>query len=156
GRNTGWETAVDMGRKPDRPLGGIAPARRLGLLRYEAGAHGLVVVTVEESDTSQTPCFDNDPLSRSTEEDLHQAADAAPAAASMSGKRSTENRNWFVRRKDAVKENEISKYHADVNGAFNIIRKVFDDFCYHAGLSLKFTVRWISPRRGAVTPLSCL
>jgi hypothetical protein len=69
-----------------------------------------------------------------------------------SGKRSASNRNWFIRHNAAG--GKLSRVHADVNGAFNIIRKVFIGFRYHAGLSLKFNVRRISPYLGAVAPRS--
>lgn len=152
GRNKGWKNEANMGRKNNRSFHGIAYARLINLIRYKAEAYGMAVVTVEESYTSKTSFIDGDELRNYADKDQ---PDVAPAAR-MSGYRSTENRNWFVRRRDAVKPGEITKVHADVNGAFNIIRKVFKDFCYHAGLSLKFTVRWISPRRGAVLPVACL
>jgi len=153
GRNKGWKSEMNIGRENNRSFHGLAHSRLIDLIRYKAEAHGIAVVTVEESYTSKTSFYDGDVLRSFS--DKQDPTDAA-SEARMSGYRSTENRRWFVRRRDAVKPGEITKIHADVNGAFNIIRKVFTGFCYHVGLSLKFTVRWISPRRGAVVPMACL
>jgi len=38
--------------------------------------------------------------------------------------------------------------HADVTAAFNMLRKVFRGFGYHAGLTLKYTTLRLSPRLG--------
>lgn len=157
GLNKGWKSGSDIGRKNNRSFHGIAHSRLIELIHYKADAYGIVVLTTEESYTSKTSFVDGDELRSFAEnKETEQLADAASKSSGMSGYRSTKNRNWFVRRTDVVKQGEAGKIHADVNGAFNIIRKVFKDFCYHAGLSLKFTVRWISPRRGAVVPLACL
>ena len=66
------------------------------------------------------------------------------------GTRSSTDRNWF-RHKN--RHDRWAWVHADVNGAFNIIRKVFHAFAYHSGLTLKFTLFRLSPRLG-VTPLA--
>src|SRR5690606_10223171 len=54
GRNKGWKSEVNMGRKQNRSFCGIAHARLIELIRYKAEAYGMVVVTVEESYTSKT------------------------------------------------------------------------------------------------------
>ncbi len=158
GRNKGMKAGNDWGAARNRASHLFAHARLLALLRYKAERHGIAVVTVEESYTSKTSFVDNEEL-RTWKEQKHGNAvedgasgDASPAVA-YSGHRSASNRNWFIRHNAG--SGRLSRVHADVNGAFNIIRKVFASFCYHTGLSLKFNVRRISPRLGAVAPLSC-
>ena len=65
------------------------------------------------------------------------------------GARSSDDRNWFFHRN---RDDRWRWVHADVNGAFNIVRKVFQNFSYHIGLTLKFNLMRLSPRLG-VTPL---
>ena len=69
------------------------------------------------------------------------------------GTRSSTDRNWF-RHKN--RHDRWAWVHADVNGAFNIIRKVFHAFAYHSGLTLKFTLFRLSPRLNAIKIKFCL
>jgi putative transposase len=159
GRNKGMKAGNAWGAKRNREAHVFAHARFLALLRYKAEKHGIAVVTVEESYTSKSSFVDNDVLKTYSEEKQTKTVEdgASPEAeprdtVAYSGKRSASNRNWFYRHNAAG--GKLSRVHADVNGAFNIIRKVFTSFRYHAGLSLKFNVRRISPYLGAVGPRS--
>ena len=162
GKNKGWKSDIDSGKAENRRFHAIAHARLISLIRYKAEAYGIGVVTTEESYTSRSSFIDGDELPvHSTEKakkersSTQTEADIAVRQHSFSGKRSAKNRTWFVRH-NVVADDRFAKVHADVNGAFNIIRKVFTNFRHHAGLTYKFTVRWISPRRGAVVPIGCL
>ncbi|MCV9963674.1 IS200/IS605 family accessory protein TnpB-related protein [Pararhizobium sp. BT-229] len=148
GRNKGMKSEKDWGTKRNRESRFFAHARFLALLRYKAEGHGIAVVTVEESYTSKASFVDHDEL-RVYGDTKHGNAvedgasgDQSPAVA-YSGKRSASNRNWFIRHNAG--SGRLSRVHADVNGAFNIIRKALSNFRHHAGLSLKFNVRRISP-----------
>jgi putative transposase len=159
GRNKRMKAGKNWGAERNRKSHAFAHARLLSLLRYKAEKRGIAVVTVEESYTSKSSFVDNDVLKTYSEEKQKKTLEdgASPEAEPLdtvvySGNRSTSNRNWFYRHKAVG--GKLSRVHADVNGAFNIIRKVFSSFRYHAGLSLKFNVRRISPRLGAVVPLS--
>jgi putative transposase len=158
GRNKGMKSGKDWSAKANRKSHIFAHARLLALVRYKAERHGIAVVTTEESYTSKSSFVDNDVLrtygkkKQGNAVEDGAAEDLSPAVA-YSGKRSTSNRNWFYRHNAGG--GRLSRVHADVNGAFNIIRKVFSNFRHHDGLSLKFNVRRISPRLGAVAPLSC-
>lgn len=159
GQNKGLKSDGGRGRRANRQSHSIAHHRLLALLRYKAERHGIAVVTTEESYTSKTSFVDNDELrmfgdktkgrKNTTTETVDDTAsqDTDAPAVVHSGHRSTRNRNWFIRHNAAGR---LAKVHADVNGAFNIIRKVFKGFCHHAGLSLKFNLRRVSPRLGAV------
>nr|WP_250808313.1 IS200/IS605 family accessory protein TnpB-related protein [Neorhizobium tomejilense] len=161
GRNKRMKAEKDWGAESNRKSHIFAHARLLALLRYKAERHGIAVVTTEESYTSKTSFVDHDELrvfaekkkqGTQTEDSAGEEQASVPAVA-YSGRRSASNRNWFIRQNAG--SGRLTRVHADVNGAFNIIRKVFSRFRYHAGLSLKFDVRRISPRLGAVAPLSC-
>lgn len=170
GRNKRMKSQKDWGAAANRKSHVFAHARLLSLLRYKAEKHGIAVVTTEESYTSKTSFVDNEVLkvwkkgeteaeafenvetTEATEDDSAGLAQKAPATVVYSGRRSTSNRNWFNRRNAGG--GRLSRVHADVNGAFNIVRKVFSTFSYHEGISCKFTVRRISPSRGAVGLLS--
>jgi len=61
------------------------------------------------------------------------------------GKRLKHERHTFV---NTHQTGRWARVHADVNAAFNRLRKVFRAFGYHAGLTLKYTVLRLSPRLG--------
>ncbi|TLX16103.1 IS200/IS605 family accessory protein TnpB-related protein [Rhizobium sp. MHM7A] len=164
GKNKGWKSDIDSGNEQNRKFHAIAHARLISLIRYKAEAYGIAVITTEESYTSQSSFIDGDELpvhatvkseTKKEKSTTQTEADFPVPQHNFSGKRSAKNRTWFVRH-NVVAEKRFSRIHADVNGAFNIIRKVFTNFCHHAGLTYKFTVRWISPRRGTVVPIACL
>jgi len=47
-----------------------------------------------------------------------------------------------------MNEYGLKKVHADINGEFNIIRKIFKNFHYHVGLKLDFVIFRLVPRYG--------
>jgi putative transposase len=146
GRNKGWKQEVNMGTEQNRLFCQIAHARLIELIRYKAEARGIGVVTTEESYTSKTSFVNGDQLECYTDKER----DAAPATKPvLTGRRSSVDRNWYYHRN---RDDRWKWVHADVNGAFNIIRKVFRRFAYHDGLTLKFNLLRVSPRLG-VTPL---
>jgi hypothetical protein len=72
----------------------------------------------------------------------------APTPAVALGKRLRHERNTFV---NLHQTGRWARVHADVNAAFNMLRKVLKGFAFYAGLTLKYTVLRLSPRRG-LTP----
>ena len=85
------------------------------------------------------------------------AAGAAGVFVDRHGKRDKKNQDRFVRhtpwasRKPGQSDKPVhgpAVIHADVNGAFNILRKVCPDFKWHPGLSVSHTVWWMSWRDG--------
>ena len=64
------------------------------------------------------------------------------------GKRLKHERHTFV---NLHQTGRWTRVHADVNAAFNMLRKVFKDFAFHAGLTLKYTVLRLSPCLGLVS-----
>lgn len=144
GQNKGWKQEIDMGKTQNRRFCQIAHAKLIRFIRYKAQQVGIAVVTVEESYTSQTSFVNNDVLEVFDETKRFDKSMPRPA---KSGKRSPSDRNWFAHTTPVNRWNVV---HADVNGAFNIIRKVFINFTYHVKLTLKFTLFRLSPRLGVV------
>lgn len=164
GQNKGWKDGVNMGRAQNRRFGRAPLTRLIDMIRYKAEAMGVVVVTTEESYTSKTSFVSNEPL-RAVEatkpkkekqpENVIVEADTqpqtakadtpeAPAIAPM-GRRLKDERNTFV---NTLKTGRLACVHADVNAAFNMMRKVFKGFAYHGGLSLNYRLSRVSPRLG--------
>ncbi len=69
----------------------------------------------------------------------------------VTGHRS-DDRKWFVS-KD--RNNGWRKIHADLNGAYNIVRKVFTGFGFERRLSSRYDKYWLSPRQGVVLVPAC-
>ncbi len=155
GQNKGWKQEVNMGTEQNRLFCQIAHATLIKFIRYKAETHGIAVVLTEESYTSKTSFVNGDALESFADKiALESSADKAQGAATkakpvLTGRRSSVDRNWFHHRN---RDDRWRWVHADVNGAFNIIRKVFHNFTCHIGLTLKFTLLRLSPRTG-VSPL---
>ncbi|MFS8981208.1 transposase [Cupriavidus necator] len=168
GQNKGWKDGVNMGREQNRRFGRAPLTRLITRIRYKAEAAGLVVVTTEESYTSKTSFVSNEPLKTRTpeasknKEEPKQAvespqqpqpaqADTTEAPAKPMGWRLKDERHTFVNPRETGR---LARVHADVNGAFNIVRKVFKRFAYHRGLSLNYRLSRVSPRLGLTAILA--
>jgi putative transposase len=111
GKNPFWKTSVELGKKHNQEFVQLPHAKFLALLTYKAEAQGMHVMVTEESYTSKASFLDLDPLptydpTRDAEqEDKHR----------FSGHR---DGRWY-RVKGRI------PIHSDVNGSYNIARKVF-------------------------------
>jgi putative transposase len=109
GRNPLWKQEANMGKRGTQNFVSVPHARFIAMLSYKAELVGIQVFVTEESYTS-TACFlDGDPLPN---------YDATQPAPCFSGKRVKRGR---YRAADGRHSN------ADVNGGYNIIRKVAPD-----------------------------
>jgi putative transposase len=146
GRNKGWKDEVNMGREQNRRFCMIAHATLIRLIRYKAEALGIAVAETEESYTSKCSFVNGDVLESFAKKKATQD-DASIVRPVKTGRRLSKDRNWFFHRN---RHDRWRWVHADMNGAFNIIRKIFKSFCYNDGLTLKFTLMRLSPRAGVV------
>ncbi len=123
GKNKLWKQELNLGSKTNRKGYNLPHARLIEVLRYKALLKGIVVLEIEESYTSKTSFITN--------EELPQYAPDTDGKinSQLKGKRSGH-----------VFKIGNKKYHADINGAFNIIRKVFKKFAYHP---LKISLSYI-------------
>jgi len=108
GKNPLWKQETGMGRKNNQNFVSIPHARFIEMLAYKAALVGIQVVVREESYTSKASFLDLDPIPTYTPNDEEEHL--------FSGKR-IGRRNRLYRTKDG------RIICADVNGAYNILRK---------------------------------
>jgi putative transposase len=112
GKNPLWKQETGMGRRNNQNFVAIPHARFIEMLSYKAALVGIHVEVQEESYTSKASFLDLDPIPTYTPHDDTQYT--------FSGKRMGP-RNRLYRTKDG------RKICADVNGAYNILRKRMPD-----------------------------
>lgn len=105
GHNDGWKQASAIGRRNNQSFCHIPHQMLIGMIQYKAAEQGITVTLTEEAYTSKASFLDQDPLPRYDEEGIWL----------FSGKRI--HRGLYTSTKGLI--------HADVNGAANILRKVF-------------------------------
>ena len=108
GKNPLWKQECEMGRRNNQNFVSIPHARFIDMLTYKAALVGITVEVTEESYTSKASFLDLDPLPTYKPNDEEEHV--------FSGKR-IGRRNRLYRTKDG------HKICADVNGAYNILRK---------------------------------
>ncbi|HEX6482469.1 MAG TPA: transposase [Ktedonobacteraceae bacterium] len=108
GKNPLWKQECEMGRKNNQNFVSIPHARFIEMLTYKAELVGIQVEVREESYTSKASFLDLDPIPTYKPNDGE--------AHTFSGKR-VGRRNRLYRTKDG------RTICADVNGAYNILRK---------------------------------
>src|SRR5262249_28778868 len=108
GKNPMWKQEANMGRRTNQNFVSVPHARFIAMLTYKAALVGIQVHITEESYTSKGSFLDADPLP------VYGAANT-PA---FSGRRV---KHGLYRAADGRHIN------ADVNGSYNIIRKVLPD-----------------------------
>lgn len=111
GKNVGWKQAVNLGKRTNQNFVQIPHARLIEMLTYKAELVGIKVMLVEESYTSKCSFLDNEPIGKHEE---------------YMGKRVT--RGLFV-------SGDGRKINADVNGAYNILRKAIPDAFVSEGIT---------------------
>jgi putative transposase len=108
GKNPLWKQESSMGKRNNQNFVSIPHARFIDMITYKATLVGIGVEVTEESYTSQASFLDLDPIPNYTPNDEEEHV--------FSGKR-IGRRNRLYRTKDG------RKICADVNGAYNILRK---------------------------------
>jgi len=113
GKNPLWKQEASMGKRNNQNFVSIPHARLIDMLTYKAALVGIQVEVREESYTSKASFLDLDPIPdyKPNDEEEHV----------FSGKR-IGRRNRLYRTKDG------RTICADVNGAYNIVRKRCDPF----------------------------
>jgi putative transposase len=110
GKNDAWKQEVNMGRRNNQQFVQIPHARFIQMLTYKAELVGITALITEESYTSKASFLDRDPLPvRNPDDDTEHT---------FSGKR--------VKR-GLYRASGKRYINADVNGAYNIVRKVAPD-----------------------------
>ena len=110
GKNVGWKQGIAIGSKNNQQFVQIPHAKFINLLTYKAELVGIRVLVTEESYTSQASFLDGDVIPVYEKNNTHTYA--------FSGRRV---KRGLYRTADGKLLN------ADVNGSFNILRKVAPD-----------------------------
>src|SRR5258706_5669838 len=118
GKNPLWKQESNMGRKNNQNFVSIPHAQFIEMITYKAALVGIQVQVREESYTSKASFLDLDPIPNYKPNDEEQHI--------FSGKRIGRS-NRLYRTKDG------RKICADVNGAYNVLRKSGPDACADAG-----------------------
>ncbi len=132
GKNPFWKQGVELDRKHNQEFVQIPHAKFIELLAYKGELVGITVLITEESYTSKASFLDrdvlptHDPTQGSEREDKPR----------FSGRR--EGRWYRVKGREPI--------HADINGSYNIGRKVFPT----AFDSLGIEATAVQPRRLAI------
>jgi len=138
GKNKGWKQEINNGAKNNRAMYNFPHAKFIEFLKYKALLKDIVVIEVEESYTSKTSFIDNEKLRvfnkcnnkenliKDEEKNLTQGDEnqLSKGNKKLIGKR--------IDRKFISKEKKV--IHADLNGSFNIVRKVLLNFSYNKKL----------------------
>jgi IS605 OrfB family transposase len=112
GYNEGWKQEVDMGKRNNQKFTQIPFHRLLEQLKYKAEDVGLKVIEQEESYTSKCSFLDGEPVERRT---------------SYLGKRI---------KRGLFRSSNGTIINADVNGAYNIMKKAIPDLDGIEGVAL--------------------
>lgn len=140
GKNKEWKQEINLGKSNNQNFVMLPFAQLLDKILYKANKSGIHVIFTEESYTSKISFFDKETLlnfydSESIKEKKKQEG--------FIGNR--------IKRGLFKSPNRKQLFHADINGAFNIMRKVTGDLIYnyvsltslggsHAVKKLKFTL----------------
>ena len=112
GYNEGWKQDINIGKKNNQQFVSIPFYKIKNQLIYKTAYAGIRLHIVEESYTSKCSFVDNEPLAKQTK---------------YMGRR--KHRGLFVSANNTA-------FNADINGAFNIIRKQFPSFTYSDDLNI--------------------
>lgn len=130
GRNKSWKRSADMGKKNNQNFIGIPHKIMTDMITYKANLEGISVICTNESYTSQTSALDNEKPCRENGNKSRKKQGISPAVRRI-------HRGLF-------KTDTGILVNADVNGAVQIIRKVFPKVTFDYGIAdaVLRPVRW--------------
>lgn len=130
GKSSLWKQNANLSKKNNQNFIGIPHAVMIQMVKYKANLAGITVITTNESYTSQTsaldhekPCWNNGNKSRQ-----------------LQGKSPVKRRI----KRGLFKTNQGLLINADVNGALQIIKKVFPNISFDQGIvdAVLHPVKW--------------
>ena len=134
GKNKGWKNEINNGKVNNRAMYNFPHAKFIEILKYKALLKDIVVIEVEESYTSKTSFIDNEELRVFNKNNNKELIDSEEENLTQ-GEENQLSKNKIKLVGKRVNQKYISKekkvIHADVNGSFNIVRKVLLKFTYN-------------------------
>ena len=121
GKNKGQKRSINMGKKNNQNFVGLPHAKMINMIKYKANLLGITVITTNESYTSQTSFLDNE----------------KPCKQNGNYHRKLKHLTPIKRRikRGLFRSNKGVLINADVNGALQIIRKVFPNVSFVDGIA---------------------
>ncbi|WP_281828617.1 RNA-guided endonuclease InsQ/TnpB family protein [Lactobacillus amylolyticus] len=121
GKNKSWKRSSDMGKRNNQNFIGIPHQAMINLIKYKANLNGITVIQTNESYTSQTSALDHE----------------KPCWNNGNKSRKSQGKNPINRRleRGLFRANDGTLINADVNGALQIIKKVFPNFALDNGIA---------------------
>lgn len=113
GKNKYQKRSINLGKRINQNFYGIPIGSAIETLKYKANLEGITVIETEESYTSQTSFIDNEKPRRENGNWIRKCKGLSPSKRRI-------YRGLF-------KSNSGKLINSDVNGAYQIIRKVFSD-----------------------------
>ena len=113
GKNKNWKRSIYLGKRINQNFIGIPHSRIIEILKYKANLKGITVITTNESYTSQTSFLDEEKPCKENGNYHRKLKHLSPSTRRI-------HRGLF-------QSNNGILINADVNGAYQIIRKVFSD-----------------------------
>lgn len=122
GKNKEWKKEINLGNCNNQNFVQMPLAQLLDKILYKANKAGIHVIFTEESYTSKTSFFDK--------EELKSFLSFYDTETIKMQKEQTGFIGQRIKRGLFKSPNRKSLFHADVNAAFNIMRKVLGDYVY--------------------------
>jgi putative transposase len=120
-KNKGLKQEINNGAKNNRDFYNFPHAKFIEILKYKALLNDILVIEVEESYTSQTSFIDNEKLR------IYQDKRSKDLVNAEEKDLTQDNKNQLS--KVITKDKVI--IHADINGSFNIVRKILLHFKFN-------------------------
>ena len=120
GKNKNQKRSIDLGKKNNQNFVGIPHAQMINLIKYKANLQGITVIMTNEGYTSQTSFLDNEQPIRQNGNVQRQKKGLTPAIRRI--------------KRGLFKTNNGTLINADVNGALQIIKKVFPKVSFADGI----------------------
>ena len=117
GKNKNWKRSIHLGKRINQNFIGIPHNRMIEILKYKANLKGITVITTNESYTSQTSFLDGEKPCQENGNYHRKLKHLSPSNRRI-------HRGLF-------RSNNGVLINADVNGAYQTIRKVFSEVKYN-------------------------
>lgn len=130
GKNKGWKNEINNGAKNNRTMYNFPHAKFIEILKYKALLKDIVVIEVEESYTSKTSFIDNEELRAFNKEENKDLTQGKENQLSNGNNKKVKVKLIGKRKNQKFITKEKRVIHADVNGSYNIVRKVLLNFSY--------------------------